>query len=133
MHKELEDAFIESINHWERLVSHVLEKDVIALKKEGWTSHECKLCTLYNYMSYGRYCAECPVYKATGCSHCGRTPYDDASSSLSSICRMSNPDVEAWYYCTELVVAEVEFLRNLYSAQDPVGASKLLHPNGASK
>ena len=30
MHKELEDAFIESINHWERLVSHVLEKDVIA-------------------------------------------------------------------------------------------------------
>ena len=136
MHEIQVRSLTMALEHWERLFSLVLAKDVEGLMKEGWGGKQCQCCR--DFFDKGRrntLCTGCPIKEYTGCTGCGKTPYEEAEHSLDEIESTEYHEIDGitpnlWINAALNVKAEVMFLSIvLDNLLDPNAPPKTLDPN----
>ena len=117
MNKLTEIKLKESIEHWERLLKHTVERQVVSLLNEGWHDGSCALCKLY--LTNNKHpCRGCPIPEYSGIIKCINTPWADAGNCLEHITG-SYADKEDWEECVAYVTKELEYLKKIYNGLDP--------------
>ena len=104
------DCLDKSIEHWERILEFVKNKDVLGLKEEGWRGKSCACCAEFNDYSNDYSCEGCPIMEYTGEFDCINTPWWQANSALNA---MVDNLFDSPSDALEAVTNELDFLKKV--------------------
>lgn len=75
----------KSIQHWDKILSYIVENDKGGLLQEGWNGASCQCCTdFYDSHDSDNPCRNCPICEYSGNFDCYGTPWGNAHHAITA-------------------------------------------------